>query len=362
MTMKCMIFGAGATAYCDIANPDRRPPLACTSDFLRIVESPLGHTLASSVFAEKSLNPFCSWAFHRFDNLEYLFTLLFRISLEDSFDGIEAKLKEKYNEESWLDDVLLLAGRLRFSILPRNIIGNLVGLVHDEIQLCLGTTGPHPSPYPSQPLSDQHRKIVGTLRPGDAVISFNWDTVVDYALLNEKLLSEASFQNPFFSTIRMPNDYKIEGAPVFLLKPHGSFNWFSTIPTGLKPERIGVFFGKLYEGTDFGVMPPVILPYQSKESILQQLPVFRNELESSFMALAKCDELVVIGKQFLTGDADLATSIKQVCGSKQRRVLYVNPEVKDSAWVRHHDAVFNAATIGEPERLFSDMMSYLNSI
>jgi hypothetical protein len=24
--MKCMIFGAGATAYCDIANPDRRPP------------------------------------------------------------------------------------------------------------------------------------------------------------------------------------------------------------------------------------------------------------------------------------------------------------------------------------------------
>jgi len=357
-----MIFGAGATAYCDIANPDRGPPLVCTSDFLRIVENPLGHTLASSDFGERFLNPFCSWAFHRFDNLEYLFTQLFIISLEDSFEGIEAKLRGKYNGESWLDDAILLAGRLRFSVLPKNIIGNFIGLVRDEIQLCLGTTGPHPFPYQFQPLSDQHRKIVRTLRPRDAVISFNWDTVVDYALLNEKLLNEASFQNPLFSTIRMPNDYKIDGDPVSLLKPHGSFNWFSTIPTGLKPERIGVFFGKLYEGTDFNTMPPVILPYFSKEPILQQLPVFRSELELTFMTLAKCDELVVIGKQFLTGDADLATSIKRECGSKQRRVLYVNPEIKDPAWVRHLDFVFNAANASEPGRLFSDLMSYSDSL
>ena len=228
---------------------------------------------------------------------------------------------ENTNGESWLDNAILLADRFRFSVLPENIIGNFIGLVRDEIQLCLGTTGPHPSPYQFQPLSDQHRKIVGTLRPRDAVISFNWDRVVDYALLNEKLLNEASFQNPLFSTIRMPNDYKIDGDPVSLLKPHGSFNCFSTIPTGLKPERIGVFFGKLYEGTDFNTMPPVILPYFSKEPILQQLPVFRSELELTFMTLAKCDELVVIDKQFLTGDADLATSIKRGCGPKQRRVL-----------------------------------------
>lgn len=360
--MKCMIFGAGATAYCDVANPDRRPPLASSSDFLRIVESPLSHTLASSDFAERFLNPFCSWAFHRFDNLEYLFTLLFIISLEDSFEGIEAKLRGKYNRESWLDDAVLLAGRLRFSILPRNIIGNFVGLVRDEIQLCLGTTGAHPSPYQFQPLSAQHRKIVGTLRPGDAVISFNWDTVVDYALLNEKLLNEASFQNPLFSTIRLPNDYKIEGGPVSLLKPHGSFNWFSTIPTGVEPERIGIFFGKLYEGTDFNILPPVILPYLSKKLILQQLPVFRSELELTFMALAMCDELVVIGKQFLAGDADLAVSIKRECCSKQRRVRYVNPEAKDPAWVRHHDSVFNAANVSEPGRLFNDLGAYIDSL
>lgn len=360
--MKCMIFGAGATAYCDIANPDRRPPLVCTSDFLRIVERPLSYTLASSDFAEKALNPFCVWAFQRFGNLEYFFTLLFFISLEGSFDGIEAKLKEKYNGQGWLDDVILLASKLRFSILPRNIVGFFIGLVRDEIQLCLGTRGLHPPPYQFQPLSAQHRKIVGTLRPRDAVISFNWDNVVDYALLNEKLLNEASFRNPLFSTIRVPNDYKIEGAPVSLLKPHGSFNWFSTLPTGLESERIGIFFGKLYEGTEFNTSPPVILPYFSKELILQQLPVFRNELELTYDALANCDELVVIGKQFLTGDVDLANSMKRVRSSKQRRVLYVNPEIKDPAWVRHHDSVLNAANAGEPGKLFSGMMSYIDSL
>ena len=52
-------------------------------------------------------------------------------------------------------------------------------------------------------------------------------------------------------------------------------------------------------------MPPVILPYLSKELILQQLPVFSNELKLAFMTLAECDELVVIGKQFFSGDVDL---------------------------------------------------------
>jgi hypothetical protein len=359
--MKCFIFGAGATANCDIANPDRRPPMVRTADFLRIVGKPLNGTLASSDYAERFLNPFCVWAFQRFDNLEYLFTLLFMLSLEDSFENIEAKFRGKYTNESWLDDAVLVAGKLQFATVPQNIITDLIGLVKDEIQLCLGTTGPHPSRYEFQPLSIQHRQLVRVLKPGDAVVSFNWDTVVDYALLNERLLNEASFQNPSFTTIRMPDDCKIVGGtPVFLLKPHGSFNWFSTLATWSEPEKIGVFFGKLHEGTDFMTNPPVILPYHSKELILQRLPVFKDEIHLTYQALADCDELVVIGKQFMTGDADLADSIKQSCEYRRRRVVYVNPQVKDSAWVKHHAAVFNATNTDQPKRLFSDIDSYIN--
>lgn len=62
----------------------------------------------------------------------------------------------------------------------------------------------------------------------------------------------------------------------------------------------------------------------------------------------------------MTGDADLGKKIKEACASKKRQVLYVNPQVKDSAWVKHHDAVFNAANTGQPKRLFSDIDSYIN--
>ena len=56
--------------------------------------------------------------------------------------------------------------------------------------------------------------------------------------------------------------------------------------------------GPQYECVEDLIMPPVILPYLSKELILQQLPVFSNELKLAFMTLAKCDELVVIGSSF----------------------------------------------------------------
>jgi hypothetical protein len=41
--MKCILIGAGATAYCDIANSDRGPPLVRAEDFLRMVKDPLDY-------------------------------------------------------------------------------------------------------------------------------------------------------------------------------------------------------------------------------------------------------------------------------------------------------------------------------
>jgi hypothetical protein len=62
----------------------------------------------------------------------------------------------------------------------------------------------------------------------------------------------------------------------------------------------------------------------------------------------------------MTGDADLADSIKRSCEYRTRRVVYVNPQVNDLAWVKHHDAVFNATGTDQPKRLFSDIDSYIN--
>jgi len=355
--MKCIIIGAGATAFCDIANPDRRPPLVRVEDFLRIVKAPLDYSLPSSPFGEFLLNPFFCWAFEYFsDDIEELFTILYLISKENSYAGIQEKLKEKYNGEPWLERALVVASKLNFSIVPRNILTHAIGLVSEEIKFCLGTSGSRPQKYENQPLSDQHRKLVRGLGPGDSVVSFNYDTVADYALLNEYLLSTKSFKNSHLNPVRLPEAYEARGEPVFLFKPHGSFNWFSPLED---PERVGVFFGRLFKNTEFLTPTPLILPYHAKKAIVDDHPVFKMELEGSLEAIGSSDQIVLVGKQFVSRDSDLCEGIKNACSGKKRSVTYVNPESSDGSWLLHHDDLFNASNRTDRQRLFANLSKFL---
>ncbi len=355
--MKCIIIGAGATAFCDIANPDRRPPLVRVEDFLRIFKAPLDYSLPSSRFGETFLNPFFCWAFEYFsDDIEELFTILYLISKENSYAGIQEKLKEKYIGEPWLERALVVASKLNFSIVPRNILTDAIGLVSEEIKFCLGTSGSRPQKYENQPLSDQHRKLVRGLGPGDSVVSFNYDTVADYALLNEYLLSTKSFKNSHLNPVRLPEAYEARGEPVFLFKPHGSFNWFSPLED---PERVGVFFGRRSENTEFLTPTPLILPYHAKKAIVDDHPVFKMELEGSLEAIGSSDQIVLVGKQFVSRDSDLCEGIKNACSGKKRSVTYVNPESSDGSWLLHHDDLFNASNRTDRQRLFANLSKFL---
>ena len=357
--MKCIIIGAGATAFCDIANPDRRPPLVKVEDFLRIVKAPLDYSIPSSPAGESFLNPFFCWAFEYFsDDIEEFFTILHLISKENSYAGIHEKLKEKYNGEPWLERALLVASKLNFSILPRNILTFILGLVREEIMFCLGTSGSRPQRYQNQPLSDQHCKLMRGLGPGDSVVSFNYDTVADYALLNEYLLSTESFKNPFLSPTRLPEGYEARNEPVFLFKPHGSFNWFS--PLG-DPGKVGVFFGRLFENTEFLTPTPLILPYHAKKVIVDDHPVFKMELDLSLRAIGSSDQVVLVGKQFISRDGDLCERITNVCSGKKRSVIYVNPQSADDPWLLHHDDLFNASNRTDHQRLFANLSEFLGN-
>jgi hypothetical protein len=46
--MKCTIAGAGATAYCDVANLDRRPRLAIAAEFHRMLLDPVADSVWTS--------------------------------------------------------------------------------------------------------------------------------------------------------------------------------------------------------------------------------------------------------------------------------------------------------------------------
>lgn len=353
----CVVIGAGATAYCDIANEARRPPLVQREDFLRIFSEPIDYSLASSVMGEEHLNPFFSWAFQYFDDIEELFTVLYLISREDNYAGIHEVLKSKYKEELWLDRALVTASKLTFTALPRNIITLLLGMVREEIVCCLGTRGRRPQKPPHIPLSAQHSRLARLLLPGDRVVSFNYDTVMDYALLNEHRINTSSFKNPYIKPLGIPKDFHAKGTPIYLYKPHGSFNWFSRLET---PADVGVFFGETFQSTDYMTPSPLILPYHIKDQIMKDFPPFHVELQLSFAAMKISDELILIGKQFMTGDTALRASIKKACSTKKRRVIYVNPSARDLEWRASHDSIFNANNVDDSDRCFDDLNAFLS--
>jgi hypothetical protein len=66
----------------------------------------------------------------------------------------------------------------------------------------------------------QFFRLAKLLRPGDAVVTFNWD------LLVEKALTE----------IALDWNYELKNDKVALLKPHGSIDWFDSDTTKIQGE------------------------------------------------------------------------------------------------------------------------------
>lgn len=82
------------------------------------------------------------------------------------------------------------------------------------------------------PVSQPHSHLVDALRPGDAVITFNWDTLLDRALAERTewhpdwgygAKPQKVFRNGWTSPISRPEQSKA----VELIKLHGSTNWLT---------------------------------------------------------------------------------------------------------------------------------------
>ena len=380
--MKCILLGAGATAYCDIANPERRPPLVQIEDFLRIVNEPTPNSVLTSPHGIMYLKPLFSWMFENFGNeIELLFTILYLIHRLESYENAKVNfykssqefhniLDVRYKREFWLPKAHALLDKILgffpefekrgiVNDIPFNILTYIKSLYCGEIQICIATRGRLPNPPTQGTLSNQHRLIAKILKPGDAVISFNYDIIIDYALLNEKCLNRESF-NPLFKFVKLPQNAICEtGKHIKLLKPHGSFNWFSSASNF---DNIGVNFGRNIpdDYPDYGIMwQNVILPYYYKKEILKGYPIFEMEMALSLKILGESDELILIGKQFTESDKDLYDVICDASQAKARRVVYVNPEAKQEEWVAKHDVLFNANNRTEPNRLYENLEEYL---
>ena len=120
-----------------------------------------------------------------------------------------------------------------------------------------------------------------------------------------------------------------------------------------------MFFGRLYENTDFSTPTPIILPYHAKNAVLDDLPAFKNELHLSLETIGASDELILFGKQFVNRDIDLCEGIRKACQQKKRVVLYVDPQSSNSDWLLHHDELFNAGNRDDHKRLYRNLSAFL---
>ncbi len=88
----------------------------------------------------------------------------------------------------------------------------------------------------AEALADQdcrwHQRIVGSLRAGDAVLSFNYDTLIDRALRSvagKRWDPRIGYGFPIADGCDLwsspPRPGPAVGRPILLLKPHGSLNW-----------------------------------------------------------------------------------------------------------------------------------------
>ncbi len=330
--MKAIILGAGATAFCDIANPARRPPLATAEDFQRMARDPIDYSVWTSP-AGAPIGRVLDTAIEFYEgDLELLFADLFDVQLERSIQDPDSiarvnVLRRRLAESKafpftdtlraqWL--LSLTSGGLRF-----------------ELAACLGTTGSRPAATGFFTPSRYHRELAERLEDGDAVISFNYDLLMPLALLAAGCLRRESFDNHYLVDVRFPDDAPT-AKTIDLITPRGSFAWFSHVH---RPWLTAVVLGRNDEEmlslmpTEFGMMDRTILPLKAKRTLIDLFPVYGVELVRACDAVANSSEVHLIGKQFVTADADVAALVAERCSERTRHIVYANPCVSDAACV-----------------------------
>ncbi len=201
-----------------------------------------------------------------------------------------------------------------------------------------------------------HEKLFQMLSQEDTVISFNYDEIADYTLLNMEKLDERSFSNLGFKGVYIAKKYP-HSDPVRLIKLHGSLNWFYNM------YRQDVYYNLLVDGLpspdNDGVSPHILIyPVKDKEEIYYESSILTTHLTAFNDSLSLSSEIWLVGKTFMNNDSELSTRIKSACSSGHRKELnIIDPCVKDSAFIEYHTDLFNA----EINRTWSTLENYYNN-
>ncbi len=175
------------------------------------------------------------------------------------------------------------------------------------------------------------------LRSDDVVVSLNYDTMIDNALVNAGWNPQRGYSfsvNVKYGDITRPKQFAIELRNVHLIKPHGSFNWFAKgsfakLETVLEKRPVSQIkiskLPSLYESRAKKLVRFFIPPLYTK--------FFKNKFWNklwvqTYKAARNADRVVIIGCSLITTDFHLRAILSKALTDKKghyKEIIIVDP-------------------------------------
>lgn len=176
---------------------------------------------------------------------------------------------------------------------------------------------------------DHYSKLVSMLEEGDTVITLNYDTMIDNALTKlgwkpDKGYAFNASSKVNYKSVKPPRGIK-RLKNVYLLKPHGSLNWFArgtitslemTLSTKSVSRIEMAEAPRLYNLRRGAYVRFFIPPLYTK---FFNNKFWRDLWHKSYEKLKSCDCLVIIGCSLITTDYHLRAILSKVLKSRKKK-------------------------------------------
>jgi hypothetical protein len=77
----------------------------------------------------------------------------------------------------------------------------------------------------------------------------------------------------------------------------------------------------------------------------KNIPIYARHINGFMDVLRLSDQIVLVGKNFLNADKELAGLIRYACKEKVKTLVLVDPNSEDTNWKAYHESLFNARCI-----------------
>lgn len=215
------------------------------------------------------------------------------------------------------------------------------------------------------PLCKKHLALAKRIKPGDLILSFNYDLLLDNAVYHQGIMTDSGYGMNFFKTNEdgtwtRPNE---KPSDVALLKPHGSLNWTRCGQCGalvLYRYQKQVLYGAIMfqcprcSSDDSYAQRMMIPPTQSKEYNDRDIGFLWIQADRMMKEISR---IVCVGYSFPYTDFDMVSLLRRFRArqSEAPEIDFVSPDLNAEKRLK------GLLGVAETNR-FDNLSTYLDSL